>query len=75
MFLLKEVTDQRVSVQGGSLTRGVSVQGVSVQGVSVRGVSVQRGLCLGRVSVRETPCCSMVMCRRYTSYWNAFLLP
>ena len=76
-----------VSVQGGfcpegSLSRGPLSRGVSVQGglcpgrylcpggslsgrISVRG-SLSRG-----VFVRETP--QMVMCRRYASYWNAFL--
>ena len=79
-----------VSVQWGSLCRGVSVWGglclgVSVQGVSIQGVSVQGwGLCLGRgVSVQgevlsgRPPGQSPARTAtsgRHASYWNPFLL-
>ena len=63
-------------------SRGVSIQGgVSVQWVSVHwslcpgglcpgGVSVLGGLCPGGLSGRSP---FTVMCRRYASYWSAFL--
>ena len=67
---------------GGFLSRGplskwVSVQGglcleVSVQG-GLRG-SLSRGPMSSGVSVRETTPI-LVMCGRYASYWNTFLLP
>ena len=72
------VQGKRGPCSGGSLSgggvlcpggRGVSVQGVLCPGrVSVQGVYVRGGLCQGD-SPHHT-----VMCRRYTSYWNAFLV-
>ena len=74
------------SLSRGSLSKGVSVlgvsvqrvyvsgEGVSVQGVSVQGVSVQEGLCLWETPGPLDRDPHTVMSRRYTSYWNAFLL-
>ena len=48
---------------------------VSVQGVSLsRGVSIQGGLCPVGLCQGDTPHHHMVMCGRYVSYWNPFLL-
>ena len=63
------VSVQWGSLSGGwSLSRQVSVQVVSVQGCLCPEDSLSKGL-----SVRKIP--STVTSRRYTSCWNALLLP
>ena len=58
---------------GGSLSRGCLCSGVSVLGVSVRGSMSRGSLSVWGGSLSGRPP-HMVMCRQYTSYWNAFLL-
>ena len=69
------------SLSGGGLCQGVvSVKGVSVKGVSVSDLclggslskgSLSRGISVGGSLSERLP--HIVMGRRYTSYWNAFL--
>ena len=53
---------------GDSLSMGLSPGGSLSKGSLSRGSVSGGGLCQG------DPHCCMVMCGRYASYWNAFLL-
>ncbi len=61
------------SLSGVFLSRGVSIQGSLSWGVSVQGVIVHWDLCLWGSLSGGLCLGGMVACRRYASYWNAFL--
>ena len=63
------------AVGGGACSRGVPAPGVSAPGGCLLwGVPAPGGCLLGEGGVETPPKTSSYCCRRYASYWNAFLL-